>query len=169
MKFLPPLRGALWVFGSVVLVELLWVGGHLILRGFQEPLWKYPEAMIVPAALGLILGVGKGLLHLRKAKQAAPGAVIFDRYGFTITGRGRVSWRLLTRAVLEQRPDWRWRFCLKDGPALVVWGDQYSREQWKDLSEEFTRRLKQRKIEFRVLSAGQRDPDLPLPATDDLD
>jgi len=156
------------MFGSVVLLELLWVGGHLILKGFQEPPWKYPEAMIVPLVMGLMVAVGKGLWHLRQAKQAVPGAVIFDRYGFTIVGRGRVSWRLLTRAVLEERPEWQWRFCLKDQLAITVSRDQYSRDQWKNLSEEFTRRLKRRKIEVLVVGAGQLDPGLPLDVTDDL-
>jgi hypothetical protein len=144
------------------------VGGHLIVKGFQEPPWKQPEALIIPLAIGLILGVGKGLWHLRQAKQTVPGAVIFDRYGFSIVGRGRVSWRLLTRAILEERPEWRWRFCLGDQLAIIASSAQYSREQWKQLSEEFTRRLNRRKIEVLVIGAGQLDPDLPLDVTDDL-
>lgn len=169
MRFVPPLRGALMIFGSVVLLELLVVSGHLILKGFQDPPWKHPESMLVPLVIGALFAVGKGFWHLRKAKQAVPGAVIFDKYGFTIVGRGRVSWRLLTRAVLEERPEWHWRFCLGDQVAIAVSSNQYSREQWKALSEEFTRRLKRRKIEVLVLGAGQLDPDLPLDVTEDLD
>jgi hypothetical protein len=162
MKFIPPLRGALMIFGSVVLLECLYFAGHLVLKGLQEPPWKYPEAMIVPVVLGLIFAVGKGLWHVRRAKQTAPGAVTFDRYGFSIVNRAgvafRVSWRLLTRAFLEERPEWRWRFVLKDQMEVFVSSDLYTRDQWKDLTEEFTRRLKRRKVEVRVLGAGQLDP-----------
>ncbi len=149
------------MFGGVVLLECLVVGGHLLLKGLQHPILKDPEILIVPVAIGMIFAVGKGLWHVRKAKQAAPGSVTFDRYGFTVIGptgvSQRISWRLLLRAVLEQRPQWRWRFVLKGPMEMIVPSDPYTREQWKDLSEEFTRRLKRRNVEVRVLGAGQRD------------
>jgi hypothetical protein len=154
VRYSPALRGVLKIFGGVFLLEMAIVGAHLLLTGAQHDRWD-PLMLAVPLVIGLIFATAKGLMHVRRSARDVPGAVTFDRYGFGVNGEGRVSWRLVTSAVLEQRVDWRWRFNLKDGRSILVEQTGYSTADWKDLAEQLTKRLKRRGIDVQVSSAGQ--------------
>jgi hypothetical protein len=156
VKYSPLLRGALKIFAGAVLLELAILARKLPLEGRQLFRWD-PMFLLVPVVMSLLLAVGQGFWQVRQAKRDVPGAVEFDRYGFSVVrmkgGRERISWRLLQAVVLERRSRWQWSFIHKNGEAVVE-RSGYSDEEWKDLSNQRDKRLQRRGIEIRMPGDG---------------
>lgn len=157
MRFSPPLRGGLKIFGAVFLFEMGLVVVKLVLKGFQFDPRRDPFVLLVPLIFGVVIATGMGLWHVRKAKREVPGAVTFDRYGFSVNGAGRTAWRLIRAVVFQPGEQAEWRFELKDGRYAAVSRRHYSPEDWKALSAQFDKRLRRRGI---AIGAPRRDLDV---------
>jgi len=161
MRFSPPLRGGLKIFGAVFLFEMGLVALKLVLKGSQFDPRQDPFVLLVPLVLGLLIATGMGLVHVRRARRDVPGAVTFDRYGFSVNGPDgagtRTPWRLVRAVVFQPGENAEWRFELKNGGYTGVAKRNYSTEDWKALSEQFDKRLRRRGI---AIGAPRPDEDV---------
>jgi len=151
MRFSPGLRGGLQIFGAVFLFETGLVAVKLLLESSQQGDGGDPLMFLVPGVMGLVLAAGLGVWHVRKAKRSVPGAVDFDRYGFTVNreagSRERISWRLVTSVIYHAGEQGEWIFALRQGSPVSVSRRDYSFDEWRRLSAEFEKRLKRRGLE----------------------